>query len=70
MNIRKEKDVIRNNRITREKQYEEQRLRVLEEALHREAVSNGLSLCVSISCTKSGHQIWSSNNNRVGGSIF
>ena len=43
LNIRKEKDVIRNNRITRQKQYEEQRMREFEGALNREAVS-GLSL--------------------------
>ena len=46
LNIRKEKDVIRNNGITRQKQYEEQRMREFEGALNREAVS-GLSLSLS-----------------------
>ena len=38
MHIRKEKDTIRNNRIFRQKQQEEMRLREFQEALDREAV--------------------------------
>ena len=39
MHIRREKDTIRNNRIFRQKQQEEMRLREFQEALDREAVS-------------------------------
>ncbi len=39
MAIRKEKDTIRNNRIYRQKQYEEQRLKEFDEALDKERVS-------------------------------
>lgn len=43
LQARHEKEVIRTNRITREKQYEERRLRDFEDALDKEAVS--LSYC-------------------------
>ena len=40
MQIRREKDTIRNNRIYQQKQNEEARLREFQEALDREAVCN------------------------------
>ena len=43
LHARHEKEVIRKNRLIREKQYEERRLREFEEALNREAVSEQLS---------------------------
>ena len=50
LHARHEKEVIRKNRLIREKQYEERRLREFEEALNREAVSEQLSwgLCLVI----------------------
>lgn len=39
MHIRREKDVIRNNRILRQEQYAQQREQQFIEALNREAVS-------------------------------
>ena len=42
MAIRKEKDTIRNNRIYRLQQYEEQRMREFNEAMDRERVSGAL----------------------------
>ena len=39
MQIRREKDTIRNNRIFRQQQLEEARLREFQDALDREAVS-------------------------------
>jgi hypothetical protein len=39
MQIRREKDTIRNNRIFRQRQLEEARLREFQDALDREAVS-------------------------------
>lgn len=39
LQARHEKEVIRNNRILREQQYEARRLRDFEDALNREAVS-------------------------------
>lgn len=44
LQARHEKEVIRNNRIHREKQYEERRLKDFEDALNREAVSYFLLL--------------------------
>ena len=38
MQIRREKDTVRNNRIFRQRQHEEARLREFQEALDREAV--------------------------------
>lgn len=40
LQARHEKDVIRHNRILREKQYEQRRLKEFEDALNKEAVSN------------------------------
>ena len=40
MQTRQEKDVIRNNRVLREKEYEERRRRDFSDALDREAVSD------------------------------
>lgn len=42
LQARHEKEVIRNNRIMREQQYQERRLRDFEDALNREAVSTDL----------------------------
>jgi len=39
MQVRHEKDIIRNNRISKEKQFEESRLQEFKEALDKEAVS-------------------------------
>lgn len=39
LQARHEKEVVRNNRILREHQYQERRLRDFEDALNREAVS-------------------------------
>lgn len=39
LQVRREKEVIRKNRIIREQQYEERRLRDFEEAMNRENVS-------------------------------
>ena len=39
LQARHEKEVIRNNRINREQQYQERRLKDFEDALNREAVS-------------------------------
>ena len=39
LQVRHEKDVIRQNRLIREKQYEERRLQEFIDALNREAVS-------------------------------
>ena len=39
MQVRHEKEVIRQNRLAKEKQFEEQRLKEFKEALDREAVS-------------------------------
>ena len=39
MQLRHEKDVIRRNRLAKEKQFEEARIREFEEALNREKVS-------------------------------
>lgn len=39
LQARHEKEIIKNNRLYREKQYEERRLREFEEALTRENVS-------------------------------
>ena len=39
LQARHEKEVIRKNRMMREKQYEERRLKEFQEALNREAVS-------------------------------
>lgn len=40
MHVRHEKEVLRQNRIFREKQYEERRLKDFQDALDREAVNN------------------------------
>jgi len=40
MHVRHEKEVLRQNRVFREKQYEERRLREFQEALDREAVKD------------------------------
>ena len=40
LQARHEKDVIRSNRLIREKQYEDRRLREFEDALNRESVSD------------------------------
>jgi len=42
MHVRHEKEVLKQNRIFREKQYEERRLKEFQEALDREAVSSYL----------------------------
>lgn len=42
MHVRHEKEVLRQNRIFREKQYEERRLKEFQEALDREAVKDYL----------------------------
>lgn len=42
MHVRHEKEVLRKNRIFREKQYEERRLKEFQEALDREAVKDYL----------------------------
>ena len=44
LQTRHEKEIIRKNRITRETQYEQARLKDFEDALNREAVSNSMSL--------------------------
>ena len=44
MAIRKEKDTIRNNRIHRQQQYEEQRLTEFNHALDRERVSGSIAV--------------------------
>jgi len=48
LQTRHEKDIIKQNRLYREKQYEERRLREFEEALNREAVC--ITLCLVIQC--------------------
>jgi hypothetical protein len=40
LQARHEKEIIRKNRVLREKQYEELRVKEFQEALNREAVSN------------------------------
>lgn len=44
LQTRHEKEVIRKNRVLREKMYEERRLKDFEEALNREAVSLAFSV--------------------------
>lgn len=44
MHVRHEKEVLWQNRIFREKQYEERRLKDFQDALDREAVNNTLLL--------------------------
>lgn len=57
MHVRHEKEVLRQNRIFREKQYEERRLKEFREALDKEAVKDYLLLellqdCYIPSCYK------------------
>ena len=47
MAIRKEKETIRNNRVFRLQQYEEQRVREFNEALDRERVSGVTRISIS-----------------------
>ena len=42
LQARHEKEIIKQNRLYREKQYEERRLREFEDALNREAVSSSV----------------------------
>ncbi len=44
LQARHEKEVIRKNRLIREKQYEERRLKEFEDALNKEAVSEYLGI--------------------------
>ena len=43
LQARHEKEIIRKNRVLREKQYEERRMKEFQEALNREAVSKSIS---------------------------
>ena len=45
LQARHEKEIIKQNRLYREKQYEDRRLKEFEDALNREAVSYYLYIC-------------------------
>lgn len=52
LQARHEKEVIRNNRMVREQQYQERRVKDFEEALNREAVSACFCFGLSQNCTQ------------------
>ena len=48
MQLRHEKDIIRRNRLAKEKQFEEARVKEFEEALNREKVCHFLLHCIEV----------------------